>query len=143
MQFRIILSLALKEKCYLRQGDVKNAFCNGTLPNDEVVVVRPPTGCPNTLPNTLWKLKKTLYGLVHSPQHWYQNISTFFQSIGLCNSPNSPCLFIGQILPNHPPLIVGLYVDNFCNFSTSNAVELHFKQHLDNKYTVSYNDKID
>ena len=38
-QFRLILSLTVQHKRYLCQGDVKNAFCNGTLPDDEVVVV--------------------------------------------------------------------------------------------------------
>ncbi len=56
-QFRYLLSLAIKNKRVLRQGDVKNAFCNGRLPDDETVVIRPPKGCPLSRPNTLWKLK--------------------------------------------------------------------------------------
>ena len=69
VEFRTILSLAIKYKWILRQGDVKNAFCHGILPEDECVVVRPPKGCPHSRPNTLWRLKKTLYGLVRSPLH--------------------------------------------------------------------------
>ena len=131
-QFRILLSLALKDNRYLRQGDVKNAFCNGLLPEDELVVVKPPVGCPRSSPNTLWKLKKTLYGLVRSPLHWYNNISQFFLSIGLHNSKNSPCVFVGQLLPNKAPLYLGLYVDDFCYYSTSNEVEEKFKKLLRN-----------
>ena len=92
-QFRCLLALAIKNKRRLRQGDVKNAFCNGDLPDDEVVVVKPPKGCPFTHPNSLWRLRKTLYGLVRSPLHWFNNISKFFKTIGLTNSPNSPCVF--------------------------------------------------
>ena len=69
VQFRTILSIAIQHKRVLRQGDVKNAFCHGILPDDECVVVRPPKGCPHSSPNTLWRLKKTLYGLVRSPLH--------------------------------------------------------------------------
>ncbi len=38
-QFRYLLSLAIKNKRFLCQGDVKNAFCDGHLPQDEVVVI--------------------------------------------------------------------------------------------------------
>ena len=86
-QFCSILSIAVSHRRKLRQGDVKNAFCNGILPDNEMVVIRPPKGCPFSSPNTYWKLNKTLYGLVRSPMHWYKNISSYFLSIGLQNSP--------------------------------------------------------
>ena len=142
-QFRYLLSLAIKNNRFLRQGDVKNAFCNGHLPEDEVVVIRPPKGCPLSRPNTLWRLKKTLYGLVRSPLHWYNNISTFFKSIGLQNSPNSPCIFSGTLIPGKPPLYVGLYVDDFAFFSVSDEVESKFRELLNNEYTVSYDDRLE
>ena len=139
-QFRCLLSLAIKHKRKLKQGDVKNAFCNGILPQDEIVVVTPPKGCPLSRPNSMWRLRKTLYGLRRSPLHWFQNISAFFNSIGLQSHPNSPCVFAGTILKDHPPLYVGLYVDDFAYFSTSSKVEEHFKTLLNQKYTVSYDD---
>ena len=106
-------------------------------------MVKPPKGCPLTHPNSLWRLRKTLYGLVRSPLHWYNNISSFFKSIGLTNSPNSPCVFTGTILPNEPPIYVGLYVDDFAFFSCSDAVEAHFRTLLNSEYTVSYDDSLE
>ena len=58
-QFRFLLSLAIRIKRLLKQCDVKNAFCNGKLPDDEVVVIKPPKGCPISKPketeeNPLW-----------------------------------------------------------------------------------------
>ena len=79
--FRCLLLLAITCKRKLRQGDVKNAFCNGILPEDEMVVINPPKGCPFSTNNTYWKLNKTLYGLVCSPMHWFNKISEFFHSI--------------------------------------------------------------
>ena len=142
-QFRCLLSLAISKRRKLRQGDVKNAFCNGILPDDEMVVIRPPKGCPFSTSNTYWKLKKTLYGLVRSPMHWYNNISTFFKSIGLQNSPNSPCVFTGTLIPGEPPIYLGLYVDDFAYFSTSDKVEAKFRSLLNQQYTVSYDDCLD
>ena len=42
--FRCLLSLAVKNKRKRRQGDVKNAFCNGILPDNEMVVIKLPKG---------------------------------------------------------------------------------------------------
>eukprot|EP00957_Ditylum_brightwellii_P037206 2816899-Ditylum_brightwellii.AAC.1 len=51
------------------EADCQHAFCNRVFPEDEVVIVRPPAGCPISKPNTYWKLNKTLYGLQRSPLH--------------------------------------------------------------------------
>ena len=80
---------------------------------------------------------------MRSPLHWYNNISSFFKSIGLDNSPNSPCLFTGQLLPDQPPIYIGLYVDDFAYFSTSDEVEHEFRKLLDAKYTVSHEDSLE
>ena len=98
---------------------------------------------PTKVVHTLWCLKKTLYGLVRSPLHWFNHISACFKSIGLHNSPNHPCVFQGHLLPDHPPLYVGLYVDDFCLFSVSNEVEMQFRSLLNKHYTVSYEDSLD
>ena len=116
VQFHTLLSIAIQHKQVLHQGFIKNAFCHGVLPDDECVVVHPPKGCPHSSPNKLWRLKKILYGLDCSPLHWFNHIRARFKSIGLHNSPNHPCVFQGKLLPEHPPLYVGLFVDDFCFF---------------------------
>ena len=52
-----------------RSGDFQQAFCQSVLPPTEQYIVRPPSGCPVTPPNTYLRLKRTLYGLKRSPQH--------------------------------------------------------------------------
>ena len=74
------------------------------------------------------------------PLHWFQNISSFFHSIGIKSHPNHPCVFTGTLLDGQPPIYVGLYVDNFAYFSTPDGVENCFKNLLNIKYTVSYDD---
>ena len=46
-----------------------------------------------------------------------------------------------QITP--PPIYVGLYVNDFCFFSTLDAVEDKFHSLLNSQYTVSYEDSLD
>jgi hypothetical protein len=49
--------------------------------------------------------------------------------MGLNNSDNSPCLFMGTIIEGEPPIYVGIYVDDNIYFSTSDAVKQQF-EHL-------------
>ncbi len=39
---RFLTSLAVQKRRALRQGNCKNAFCQGILPPDEITIVRPP-----------------------------------------------------------------------------------------------------
>ena len=55
---QLLTLMAVGDGRRLKQGDCKNAFCNGILPNDEICIVKPPTGCPRSQPGTYWKLNK-------------------------------------------------------------------------------------
>ena len=94
---RFLVSLAVEHKRTLKQGDVKNAFCNSDLPPDEVTIVRPPIGDPSAAKNEFWLLKKTLYGLRRSPRHWYDKIDKILRSMGLKPNIYDPCIFSGFI----------------------------------------------
>jgi hypothetical protein len=50
--------------------------------------------------------------------------------MGLCSSSNSPCLFIGSLIPGEPPIYVGIYVDDIIYFSPSDQVEKQFETSL-------------
>ena len=59
----LLTAKAVGDKRILQQGDCKNAFCNTTLPDIEVTVIRPPIGDPYLQEGEYWLLKKTMYGL--------------------------------------------------------------------------------
>ena len=73
---RLMVSLAVEKCRTLKQGDCKNAFCQGILPDDEITIVKPPIGDPDADKDEYWLLKKTLYGLRRSPHHWYNKITS-------------------------------------------------------------------
>ncbi len=120
-----LVSLAVEKRRPLRQGDCKNAFCQGILPPDEITVVRPPAGDLEAEPNEYWLLHKTLYGLCRSPHHWYDKINAILKSIGLEPSLKDPCFFTCCLkdlddptgIPSSASLSLGLYVDDFIYFS--------------------------
>jgi hypothetical protein len=132
------VSTAVEKRRPLHQGDYKNAFCQGILPEEEVTIVRSPSGDPDTEPGEYWLLLRTLYGLRRSPCHWYNKINAILRLIGLTSSLEDPCLYSGYIVnPSDPsatkseyPLSLGLYVDDFIYFSEDPQVEALFCQFL-------------
>ena len=60
---RLLTAKSVRDKIILQQGDGKNAFCNSTLPDNEVAVIRPPIGDLDLQDDEYWLLNKTLYGL--------------------------------------------------------------------------------
>ena len=138
IDLRLLTSLAVRNKCILKSGDVKQAFVQATLPADEVYVVRPPHGCITSSPNEYWKLNKPLYGLRRAPRHWYEKFKTILTSLHLTPCKNAPCIFHGNLIPGEPPLYIGVYVDDFVYFSTSTKVEAEFESKLQTLTDVDF-----
>ena len=143
---RYLVSMAVENRRLLKQGDCKNAFCNGDLPKDEITIVRPPNGDPSASKHEFWLLKKTLYGLRRSPRHWYDKIDKILRSMGLKSNPHDPCVYSGFVCdPDDPaepdstvPLTLGLYVDDFVYFSCSDEVEARFQRILSRLIKVEF-----
>jgi hypothetical protein len=119
---RFLVSLAVQHCHGIKQGDCKNAFCQGILPPEEVTIVRPPSGDPDAAKDEYWLLQKTLHGLCRSPWHWNEKIDSILRSIGLIPNAHDPCFYTGFVVrdPHNPStprssalLSIGLYVDDF------------------------------
>jgi hypothetical protein len=131
---RFLTSIAVSARRPLRQGDCKNAFCQGILPPDKITIVSPPSGNPEAEPDKFRLLKQTLYELRCSPRHWYDKSNTILQLMGLTPSLEDPCLYTGFVCdPKDPsvtittsPLSLGIYVDDFVYFSSDPAVKKLF-----------------
>ena len=114
----ILTSKAIKN-CILQQSDWKNTFCNALLPDNEITIVRPPLGDPESSPKNFLLLNKTLNGLQWLTQHWYNLITNIMKYIDITSSKNGPCLLSGIINNITPPTTTrynihfGLYVDDF------------------------------
>jgi hypothetical protein len=138
--------MAVEHRRTLKQGDCKNAFCQGILPADEITIVKPPIGDPDAEKDEYWLLKRTLYGLRRSPRHWYNKITGILHNLGLKPNASDPCLFTGNLIdPSNPAIApstvhitLGIYVDDFVYFSTDPAVERQFEQLLAKYVTVDF-----
>jgi hypothetical protein len=138
--------LAVQHRCGLKQDDCKNAFCQGVFPPEEITIVPPPLGDPDTPKHKYWLLQKTLYGFRCSPHHWYKKIDSILRSIGLTPKPYDPCFYTGFVHDLHDPsavrsmvlLSLGLYVDDFVYFSEDPAVEALFERLLRERVKVDF-----
>jgi hypothetical protein len=130
LELRLLIAIATHYRVIPKQCDAIQAFCQTTLPPEEQYVCTPPKGCPFTPPNTYLLLKKNLYGLKRSPCHWYETAKRALLQLNLAPCPNAPCIFTGHIVPNKPPLYVGIYVDDFIYFSSDPSVEQAFVSQL-------------
>ena len=138
--------MAVEHHYTLKQGDCKNAFCQGILPPDEITITKPPIGDPDTKEGEYWLLKQTLYGLRRSPKHWYDKIRKVFLKLGLHQNAYNPCLFSGNIVdpsdptasPSPSPLTLGLYMDDFVYFLEDPDVEAWFARLLKEHVTVDF-----
>ena len=143
---RLLTAKPVGDKCILQQGNFKNTFCNATLPENEVTVIRPPIGDPDFQDDEYWILKKTLYVLSQSPHHWYNMIKGILLKMVLNPSPRDPFLLSSvHTNPSSPDIIsdlqfqlhTGLYVDDFVFYSSDPAQEALFKTILQEHIQVN------
>jgi hypothetical protein len=127
LELRVLTSLAVYHKRVLKNCDIKQAFVQSTLPDDEIYVVKPLVSCHRSAPGTYWRLFHLLNGLRRAPKLWYERLSSHLRSMGLQQSILSPCLFVGTLIEGQPPIYVGIYVDDIIYFSSSDAVEQKFE----------------
>jgi hypothetical protein len=59
LELRLLTTLAISQRHVLKNCDFKQAFVQSSLPEDEHYFVRPPKGCPRSLPGTYWYLLET------------------------------------------------------------------------------------
>jgi hypothetical protein len=122
----------------LKNCDVKQVFIQSHLPPDEEYFLRPPAGCPRSKPGQYWRLLRSLYGLKRAPKLWFEMLSGHLKNMGLQCSESSPCIFTGVLIPGHPPIYVGIYVDDIISISADDVVEKKFEDLLSNIGSVDF-----
>ena len=63
LELRLLLTIAVSKNCTPKTADVSQAFVQSVLLANEPYIIKPPTGCPLSKPNTYLRLLKTLYSL--------------------------------------------------------------------------------
>lgn len=107
------------------QLDVKTAFLNGFLNED--IYIFPPKGI-NIENNSVFKLKKSLYGLKQSSKCWNDEINRFLLEIGFYRSESDFCLYALNT-KSEEKIFLLIYVDDIilCGSNECQLNEVKYK----------------
>ncbi|KAB2626075.1 hypothetical protein D8674_017735 [Pyrus ussuriensis x Pyrus communis] len=105
---RNLLTLVVQYNWFLNQLDINNVFLHGDLKED-VYMQQPPEFVDPNSPNSVYKLKKSLYRLKQAPRAWFDKLFQALHSLGFQQSSSNASLFV----LNGPHLVIVLvYVDD-------------------------------
>jgi hypothetical protein len=116
---RAIIAMANRLDLLLHQVDIKGAYLNGELNDNEVLYMHHPPGYkPRDAGNRVLRLKKTLYGLKQSGRRWYQKLSSIFESLNFQKCSVDQAVFYKQDKSKNELTVVAVHVDD-CTIASS------------------------
>jgi hypothetical protein len=131
----MLISLSTQNNWKIHQMDVKSAFLNGTL--EEEVYVEQPTGyVVRGKEDTVYRLKKTLYGLKQALRAWYKTIDSYFLQNGFHRCPFEHTLYI-KFIDYGDLLIVCLYVDDLIITGNNSKMVAEFREAMIRRFEMT------
>ncbi|RDX80675.1 hypothetical protein CR513_38741, partial [Mucuna pruriens] len=130
---RILLTLVASQSWLLHQMDVKNAFLHGDL--KEEVYIQLPYGMHMPSPNTICKLKCSLYELKQDPRLWFEKFCSTILGLSFTQSQYDPSLFLQRTPTGIVVLLV--YVNDIMLAGLTNSIP------VDTPLKVNYNKSLD
>ncbi|WVZ89843.1 hypothetical protein U9M48_036197 [Paspalum notatum var. saurae] len=139
---RILLAFAASKGFKLFQVDVKSAFLNGFIEEEEEeVYVRQPLDFEHPkFPNRVFKLQKALYGLKQAPRAWYERLRKFLVDQGFQMGSGDKTLFL--LKHGKDLLIVQIYLDDIIFGGFSHALCSKFSKQMSREFEMSMMGKL-
>ena len=107
---RLVISIAAMKSWNLESIDFTAAFLQGGPIQRNVFLRLPSDVCPKS---TVWKLKRTIYGLNDAPRSWYEKIRGGLISLGGTISYYDQALFLWHDCEGQLVGIIACHVDDF------------------------------
>ena len=108
---RLLLTLAVAKGWSVSTGDISTAFLHANVEGD-FYVIPPLEFYPEG--KTLWRLRKALYGLKHSPKLWQSHFASVMEKNNFRRMKSDPNLYVH----NTKQLYVLAYVDDLMFFGS-------------------------
>ena len=116
---RAIIAMANRLGLELHQVDIKGAYLNGVLNEDEVLYMQHPPGYrSHDAATRVLRLLKALYGLKQAGRHWYQKLASIFFSLGFKQCSVDQAVYYKVIQHKNHLIIVAVHVDD-CTIAAS------------------------
>ena len=117
---RAIIAMANRLGLELHQVDIKGAYLNGVLNDDEVLYMQHPPGYKVAeAAARVLRLIKTLYGLKQSGRRWYQKLYSIFLSLGFKRCSVDQAVFYKIDARKGELIITAVHVDDCTIAATS------------------------
>lgn len=130
---RVMLAVALQQKMFINQMDVKTAFLNGRL-EEEIFMEQPEGFVDYKNPSHVCKLQKSIYGLKQAPRAWYKVISKVLSDMSFKKSVADNGIFIGNYQGHK--IYLAMYVDDIVMASTSITAVENVKAKLNSEFDM-------
>ncbi|CAI7767882.1 unnamed protein product [Closterium sp. NIES-53] len=101
--------------------DFSTAFLQGSQ-HEEIWLRRPPGFTESFPADTLWSLRRPVYGLRQAPREWHDTLRTTLAALGFAPATADPSLFL-RTDTSLPPFYVLVYVDDLV-FATADTEDL-------------------
>ena len=125
VSIQTILTMAAHSDLELHQIDIKGAYLNGTLTDDEVIYMCQPPGFKSAdHPHKVCHLRKTLYGLKQSGCHWYQQlVEILVDELGFTQCSVDQAMYFRHRTPGELVIVV-VHVDD-CTIAAKTLQEIN------------------
>jgi hypothetical protein len=134
--FRTILSYAATNDYNAQQFDVKTAFLNGVLDEDEVQYMEQPKGFEEPgKEDWVWELWKGLYSMKQAGRIWNKTVNKAMLDWEFKRLPCKWCIYYRRT--ENGILIVAIHVDDFLSAASSCEANEHFKSQLKSRFEIS------
>jgi len=117
---RTVIAMANCLGMEMHQIDIKGAYLNGELNNNEVLYMHHPLGykAPDTGTHVL-HLIKTLYGLKQSGCRWYQKLTSVFAKLGFMQCAVDQAVYYRVIVVKGELTVVVVHIDDCSIIATT------------------------
>jgi len=128
---RALIALANRLRLVLHQVDIKGAYLNGILREDEILYMKHPPGY--TAPdagNRVLRLQKALYGLKQAGRHWYQTFTHILSQLGFTQCNVDQAVYHKSNLKAGELTVIAVHVDDCTIAATDQRLVDDFKREL-------------
>jgi hypothetical protein len=137
--FLTLPSFAASKDYDAQQFDVKTAFLNGVLSEDEKQYMEQPKGFEEPgKEDWVWKLCRGLYNMKQAGRIWNKTLNEAMQGWLFKCLPCEWCIYYRKT--DKGIVIVAIHVDDFLSVASSRKANKEFKQQLKTQFKISEGD---
>ncbi|CAL1400665.1 unnamed protein product [Linum trigynum] len=107
---KTLLAVGAIKNWFMDQLDVSNAFLNGDLDEEVYMSLPPGFPIPESIPNPVCRLNKSLYGLKQASRQWYFKLTSALLEYGFSPSHSDHSMFVKGSGDSF--LVILVYVDD-------------------------------